>query len=299
MGATLGIWEFLSQTNNSADCVPVEDRFKFVDDLTTLEVINLLSIGIEQFDILQNVPSDIPTSNLFIDPKNLKSQEYLDKLSEWSENQKMVISQKKTKAILFNFTDNYQFGTRLKLKDENIEIVHKMKLLGTTINDKLSWDDNCSQLISAVNKRMQLIRTMKSFGATIRELVHLWILYCRNLLEKSYVLWHSLLTKENINNLERTQKTFTKLVLGNRYTTYEEALVKVNLVSLAERRHKLCLKFAKSGLRNNKLNDLLKRKNKRHTMKTRKTEKFKVEFSNTERWRKSAILYLQSLLNEN
>ena len=32
MGASLGNWEFLSQTNNNADCVPVEDRFKFVDD---------------------------------------------------------------------------------------------------------------------------------------------------------------------------------------------------------------------------------------------------------------------------
>ena len=188
MVATLGIWEFLSQTNNSADCVPVEDRFKFVDDLTTLEVINLISIGIEQFDIRQSVPNDIPTSNLFIDSTKLKSQEY---------NQKILISQKKTKALIFNFTDNYQFGTRLKLKDENIEIVNKMTLLGTVINDKLTWNDNCSQLISKVNKRMQLIRTMKSFGATVHELVHLWILYCRSLLEKSCILWHSLLTLEN------------------------------------------------------------------------------------------------------
>lgn len=298
MGATLGIWEFLSQTNNSADCVPVEDRFKFVDDLTTLEVINLLNIGIEQFDILQNVPSDIPTSNQFIDPRKLKSQEYLDKLTEWSENQKMVISQKKTKALLFNFTDNYQFGTRLKLKNENIEIVNKIKLLGTTINDKLSWDDNCSQLISAVNKRMQLIRTMKSFGATIKELVHLWILYCRSLLEKSCVLWHSLLTKENLNDLERTQKTFTKLILQNKYKTYEEALIKLNLVSLADRRQQLCLKFAESGIRHNKLNDLLKIRKKKHGMKTRKSEKYEIKFSNTERWRKSSIIYLQSLLNQ-
>ena len=248
MGATLGIWEFLSQTNNSADCVPVEDRFKFVDDLTTLEVINLIGIGIEQFDITNNVPSDIPIGNQFIDPEKLKSQVYLNKLNEWSENQKMQISQKKTKAILFNFTDNYQFGTRLKLKDENIEIVHKMKLLGTVINDKLSWDDNCSEIISKVNKRMQLIRTMKSFGATIQELVHLWILYCRNLLEQSCVIWHSLLTKENTNDLERTQKTFAKLALQNKYTTYEEALVKLNLVSLADRRQQLCLNFAKSGI---------------------------------------------------
>ena len=32
------LWEYLSKTNNNADCVPEEDRFKFVDDLTALEV---------------------------------------------------------------------------------------------------------------------------------------------------------------------------------------------------------------------------------------------------------------------
>ena len=35
-GATLGILEYFSQLNNSADCVNPEDRFKFVDDLTVL-----------------------------------------------------------------------------------------------------------------------------------------------------------------------------------------------------------------------------------------------------------------------
>ena len=46
MGANLGNWEFLSQTNNNADCVPEEDRFKFVDNLSTIEVINVLTIGL-------------------------------------------------------------------------------------------------------------------------------------------------------------------------------------------------------------------------------------------------------------
>jgi hypothetical protein len=35
-GATLGFLEYLSQSNDSANIVPVEDRFKFVDDLTAL-----------------------------------------------------------------------------------------------------------------------------------------------------------------------------------------------------------------------------------------------------------------------
>ena len=32
MGASLGNWEYLSQTNNNADFIPEEDKFKFVDD---------------------------------------------------------------------------------------------------------------------------------------------------------------------------------------------------------------------------------------------------------------------------
>jgi hypothetical protein len=46
----------------------------------------------------------------------------------------MVISEKKTKAMIFNYTDNYQFTTRLELKGKNIEIVEKMKILGTIVD---------------------------------------------------------------------------------------------------------------------------------------------------------------------
>ena len=50
MGASLGNWEFLSQTNDNADCIPQDDRFKFVDDLSTLEIINLITIGLSSFN---------------------------------------------------------------------------------------------------------------------------------------------------------------------------------------------------------------------------------------------------------
>ena len=45
MGATLANQEFSPQTNNIAGCVPQEERFKWVDDLTILEKINLINIG--------------------------------------------------------------------------------------------------------------------------------------------------------------------------------------------------------------------------------------------------------------
>ena len=45
-GSTLGILEYLSASNNNTDNVAVDDRFKFVDDASTIEVINLLNVGL-------------------------------------------------------------------------------------------------------------------------------------------------------------------------------------------------------------------------------------------------------------
>ena len=59
-GATLGILEYLAQSNDNSNCVNEEDRFKFIDDLTILEIVNLLTIGLTSYNMKQHVPADIP-----------------------------------------------------------------------------------------------------------------------------------------------------------------------------------------------------------------------------------------------
>ena len=152
-----GNWEFISQTNHNADCVPLEDRFKYVDDLSILEIINLLNIGLTTYNIKYHVPSDIPIHGQYVAQENLLSQQYLNKINEWTANQKMQISEKKTKSMIVNFTRNYQFMTRLILNHTNIEVVDKMKILGTVITDKLTWNENCNEIIKKVNRRMLLL----------------------------------------------------------------------------------------------------------------------------------------------
>ena len=142
-----------------------------------------------------------------------------------------------------------------------------------------------------------MLRRAKEFGATKKELAHLWIVFCRGTLEQSCVLWHNTLTQENFEDLERTQKTFTKLALGQNYKNYEDALLKLNLHPLSSRRKNLCLNFAKSGLRNDTLRDLLQRKRKKHSMSTRKFQSHNIESSNTARFGRSSIPYMQTLLN--
>ena len=132
--------------------------------------------------------------------------------------------------------------------------------------------------------------------SAIEEMVHLWKIFCRSVLEQSCILLHKSLTLENIDDLERTQKTFAKVVLRNSYRTYEEALIKLNLSSLSERRDNFCIKFAQKGVRNGTLSDLLRIIKKKHYI--RKPERFKVDFAYTERYRRSSVIQMQSMLNE-
>ena len=130
-----------------AECVDVKDRFKFVDDLTILEIVNLLTMGIASMNMRQTVPSHLQNHNQFIPAQNLQSQKWLDQINKWTENQKMIINEKKTKTMLINFTEKYQFATRLQLKDENVEVINSTKLLGTVISSGLKCNLNTQNLV--------------------------------------------------------------------------------------------------------------------------------------------------------
>ena len=107
----------------------------------------------------------------------------------------------------------------------------------------------------------------------------------------------SMITDENRKDLERTQKNFTKLVLQEKFTTYKSALDSLGLKSLEERRQKLTLKFAKTSLADGHFNGLIRKKNPRRGPLTRNKEYYQVTRAYTERYRKSPILYMQRLLN--
>ena len=74
-GASLGIWSFLSQTNDNPENTDSDNIFKFVDDKTFIEVINIFSIGMASHNVRSRVPSNIQVSNIFIPSEHLKTQD--------------------------------------------------------------------------------------------------------------------------------------------------------------------------------------------------------------------------------
>ena len=148
----------------------------------------------------------------------------------------MQIHEKKTKAMVFNFTKKYQFSTDLKLNNSKIDIETQTKLLGTIVTNKLSWDANTNNIVKKANARMQILHTISKFGAPINDMKEIYFSYIRSLLEQSCNVWHTSLTKENEENLERVQKSALKIILKNNYCDYENACSKLDITDLKTRR---------------------------------------------------------------
>ena len=111
-------------------------------------------------------------------------------------------------------------------------------------------------------------------------------------------MWHSSLTKENREDLERVQKAALKVILRNDYQSYKDALKLTNLESLDDRREALSMRFARNCLKNENFSKLFPLNNQRHGMKVRNPLKYHIKMANTERYKTSSIPYMQKLLND-
>ena len=94
-------------------------------------------------------------------------------------------------------------------------------------------------------------------------------------------------------------KNFAKIILKDRYSTYSKALKDLRMDSLEKRREKLCLNSAKKCLKNEKMKQLFPLNSSSHSMSKRKKAKYKVNHARSERYKRSPVIYMQNLLNQN
>ena len=241
-GTLLGGIEYLVQSNDNADCVDDEDRFKYVDDLSILEVLCLTGFLIE-YDTHQHVPSDIGTDQMFLPPEVTSTQNNLNEISTWTNDHMMSINVSKTNYMLFTRSKS-NFVTRLNVNGVKIDQVKQQKVCGVWISDDLKWEKNTRELSKGAYARISLLSKLKYVGVSQEDLIDVYVLFIRSLLEYCSVVWHSSLTIEDIQTLERVQKTSLRIILGDSYTSYQLALEIFNLKPSTERRDARCMTFA-------------------------------------------------------
>ena len=207
---------------------------------------------------------------------------------------KNEVKQGKTKQMIYTFTNNYQFSNRTKLNETNVEVIEKTKLLGTVITNDLKWEENTYLLVRKANTRMQLLQKMcYIYKGCWRIKEHLFI---RSILEQSCVLWHSSLTVDDSNNLERVQKSSLKIILQDDYEDYESCFQIFNLQSSVSLQQKI--NFVWNTAKHEKFKSLFPKNPKVPLSKTRSPEHFQVNMAFTDRYKTSSIPFMQRLVNK-
>ena len=199
-------------------------------------------------------------------------------------------------TLLSHFT-NKQFITNIELDGEILETVNEQKLLGTIITSNLSWERNTMNLIKGANCAMKLLHSASKLTRKASDLKQIYTMFIRSRLETAVAVWHSGLTMEQSENLERVQKQAMRVIFKKQYSNYQNSLKTLKLDTLEIRRQKLNLKFAKGCLKIDKLRPMFPMNDIQHNMEKRNNEKFKVNHARTERYKNSTIPYLQRLLN--
>ena len=191
----------------------------------------------------------------------------------------------------------YQFTTNIKLQNESLEIVNEKRILGVHLTSDLKWDKQVDILVKSANIRMRWLHSAKKFTEDRKILKQIYTIYIRSILENAATVWHSGLTQNNSENLERLQKAALRVICGKNYSTYENALSDMNMISLNDRRNKLCFNFVKKSIKIENFKDLFP-ENKNVNMNIRNHEKYFVKKYRTERCKNTSVPYFQSLMNK-
>ena len=176
-----------------------------------------------------------------------------------------------------------------------IDHVREAKLLGVIISDDLSWQANTTYLVKRAYKRMFIIRKLNEFKINRKDMLTIYVLFIRVVIEQSSVVWSSSVTLEELDSLERTQKVAFRLIFQRDYLCYENALSLSGLPSIKNRYNTLLLNFALKCTKSESTKDILPLAPTKQW--ARKQEKFHVPLARKQRFFKSAVPTMARLLN--
>ena len=224
-------------------------------------------------------------------------QHYIKDTEQFVAKNKMVINKKKTSVISFTKSKKWDFPPELHFQDgTQIQYVSEVKLVSVVVSWDLRWSKNTEYICQKARQKLWLLRRMLKLDLNIYQMFDVYTKEIRSILEMAVPVWHSGLTKQQSEDIERIQKIAMQIILQNRYVNYQLACQTFSAQTLQQRRLKLCSKFAYKNLQSE--NCLFTKVGT--NVNTRQKSDIVKEFNcNFGRHQKSSLPFLAQLLNIN
>ena len=258
---------------NDAACT-VADRWKYVDDLTFLEVIS------------KNDHSTLQT--------------HVDYLTDWCRTTDMKPNPSKCKSLQISFLRNRPPLLELFIDGTSLQHVPSFKLLGVTIQSDLKWDQQVKRIITDASRWLFILSRLKKNGVATKDLVSIYKTYILPVLEFGAVVWSSSISQAQSLSIERVQKRAMRLIAYPHVLPYTDLLDAFNMHTLSVRRNQLIMRFGNALLVSERHRHLLPLTHQSISGRNlRNSHQLNIPYSRTQRYKMSPIPFMSRLLNNN
>ena len=247
------------------------------------------------------IPDPSSCTGYILDPQDNQLQDSLNELKDFTNQNLMVINEKKSQIMSFNFSKTLTFPPEFTIGDSPIlEVVTHTKLLGIVISADLRWNLHVEYMCKKAAKKLWMLRSLKSLHIEQEVVLDFYLKEIRSVLEFGVACWHGGLTAQNSKQIERIQKIAINIILcdTNWEIPYEDGCILLGIDPLVNRRNELCTRFIQKTSRNPIHSDWFCPSQDNHY--TRQDLPPYREFKcNSKRFYNSPLCHLTRVLNQN
>ena len=295
--SSIGIGQQITRPVNTRTSIP-KSKVKWIDDMTLCNAVDLKTALVPE-----NRPVPRPltyhgrTEHRLPWDRNTM-QDDLDSLLNYTNSHLMAINETKTKAMLCNSRIKWDVMPELSFNGrDNIEIVDELKIVGYVLRNDMKTISNTIYLTKKAYKRLWLIRRLKALGASVSQLVDCLQKQVLSVLWLGAPAWSCQLTMGERKDFDRVAKVGLKIIFGDNYNGFENALQRANILKPTDQFIKMTKQFATKSSKHPKFSKWFVPKQEDSICTRSKKPTFIPVPCRTERYKKSPIPHLTALLN--
>ena len=202
----------------------------------------------------------------------------------------------KTQMVCVTAAINAEVRSFIYIEGKRIDSGDELKLLGYNFGRRPRPDIHVREIRRKFGARSWILRILKHASIPEQSLTQVYCSLVRPILEYPSNVFHSALTEELSESLERLQRIALKSIYGLD-KSYAECLKSSGLQTLRERRQTLLLDFAKKAAASPLYGPLWFPLKEKSGYGLRREEKYKQDFAYRERLQKAPIYAMRTLLN--
>jgi len=268
-------------------------------------------------DFYENCKNESNTMKAFVDDMCLAEavkydqkpnmEVLVNRVNSTLKNYKMCLNAKKCNVIIIdNSLKKTYSNIKIKIGDVTLPVLSESKLLGVIINNKGNWSNHINMIYGKACKKLYMIRKLKSVGLSSKQLVSIYSIHIRSVLEYSCMLWAFSLNNKQIELLSSIERRVLSVIMG-RYVSrnkHKDVCKSISLATCIERHYILLNKFSKKLLRNERFQQWLDpyriiRKSNYSARYNKNKHNFRLVKCKYERYKKSTLPILIKFLHDN